>query len=200
MCTRKYLDFSPSRSRTHTNHAWTCKLALLTLFKSSIFIFRLRDEEYGGKKWGLEKKFPAVNIMIGSVVLRFFFPSFFPLPKSSSHSGSLVRLSRLLTQAKAFSGICSCIHALQVPCRLPAHLPPAMPAENLTPGAASPARVPIATPPALAVTLRGRGEKNKKRSAGNNWCCSQDCTNWDKTRMVLDSSSFHNCFAQNIFW
>lgn len=34
-------------------------------------------EEEGGKKWGFEKKkkFPAVDIMIGSVVLRGFFSS-----------------------------------------------------------------------------------------------------------------------------
>lgn len=36
---------------------------------------------------------------------------------------SLVRLWCLLTQAKAFSGICSCIQALQVRCRLLTQLP-----------------------------------------------------------------------------
>lgn len=101
----------------------------------------------GEKKWGLEKKFPAVNIMIGSVVLRVFFSLlFFPFPNQAAIqvSGEALTLAYTSKSFQRHLQLHSCFTGtLQVS----AHLPPAMPPENLTAGVASAARVPNTTPP-----------------------------------------------------
>lgn len=121
------------------------QLTLPTLFKSATFIFRLRHEEHnlegGGGDGDLKKKFPAVDIMIGSVVLRVFFFFFFPQNQAAIQvSGEALTLAYTSKSFQWHLQLHSCFTGT-----LQALRTAASSKENLIPGAPSPQHIFSAT-------------------------------------------------------